>query len=327
MNKKRKQYIESCEVSLTAQVQLGGYRQTIALEGRKKSLPIVLFLHGGPGCPIPFSVGCRGLFPQFTDHFLMVYWDQLGCGINNYHIDNHFEIRDFVTMTCDLVHYLKKQYPDNRLYLFGVSWGSILALKTVETDSKNIDGVFTYGQVVAAPMFSEDAFEAVEQSNAPEKEKKFVRNLRLNVKTSSSKEKMRLSEIIRKYTDGYMNHHSKQASTKSVIKGMLTSPDYRFKDFFAVIKNGYRKNESLIQELSDIDLEQIFAKIPIPYYIFQGNTDIVTSTNIIQKTIQNRKNPNVYLQVIENAGHIPSEYAIEQILDFMIKLCNESMEK
>lgn len=29
------------------------------IEGKNKDLPVVITLHGGPGTPIPFSVGCR----------------------------------------------------------------------------------------------------------------------------------------------------------------------------------------------------------------------------------------------------------------------------
>ena len=67
----------------------------------------MLCLHGGHGSPIPFSAGARGLFPEFTDNCIMVYWDQLGCGINNYKIDNRFTIDMFVQMTVDLIKILK----------------------------------------------------------------------------------------------------------------------------------------------------------------------------------------------------------------------------
>ena len=75
MKKARKQYIESCEVSEVVTVTLGSYPQKIAIEGRKKSLPVVICLHGGPGSPVPFSVGARGLFPEWTDQAIMVYWE------------------------------------------------------------------------------------------------------------------------------------------------------------------------------------------------------------------------------------------------------------
>ena len=92
MNKGRKAIIEGNKISEIYDWSLGGYNQKVLIEGKDTSLPVVITLHGGPGTPIPFSVGCRGLFPEFTDRFIMVYWDQLGCGINNYVIDESFTI-------------------------------------------------------------------------------------------------------------------------------------------------------------------------------------------------------------------------------------------
>ena len=83
---------------------------------------IAATLHGGPGSPIPFSVGCRGMFPEFTERFLMVYWDQLGCGINNYQLDSRFTVDFFVEMAADLIVEVKKMFPGNPLILFGMSW-------------------------------------------------------------------------------------------------------------------------------------------------------------------------------------------------------------
>lgn len=125
MNKARKKYIESCGISQLKEVVLGGYKQKIAIEGRRKNLPVVICLHGGPGSPVPFSVGCRGMFPDFTDKAVMVYWDQLGCGINNFPVDDSFTIESFADMTVDLIGEIKSLFPENGLYLFDVSWGSM----------------------------------------------------------------------------------------------------------------------------------------------------------------------------------------------------------
>lgn len=73
MNKQRKQLIEQNEISDIYTFSLGKMPQKVLMEGKHKELPVVVTLHGGPGSPIPFSVGCRGLFPMFTDHFIMVY--------------------------------------------------------------------------------------------------------------------------------------------------------------------------------------------------------------------------------------------------------------
>ena len=90
MNKKRKAIIAANEISEIRNYNLGGYSQKVLIEGKKKTNPIIIILHGGPGSPIPFCVGCRGLFPELTDKAIIVYWDQLGCGINNHPIGDSF---------------------------------------------------------------------------------------------------------------------------------------------------------------------------------------------------------------------------------------------
>ena len=93
---KRKKYINSCEISELITIQLCEIKQKILIEGKSKNLPVVIMLHGGPGSPIPFSIGCRGLFPEWTNKAIIVYWDQLGCGINNYQLDDSFHIENFI---------------------------------------------------------------------------------------------------------------------------------------------------------------------------------------------------------------------------------------
>ena len=296
-------------------VNLGGYRQKIAIEGKAKDKPIVICLHGGPGSPVPFSVGCRGLFPNITDRLIMVYWDQLGCGINNYKIDNSFTIEHFVRMTLDLIKEIKARFPENKLFLFGMSWGSILALRVAAHEPNLIDGVVTCGQVVTAPMLSDSAFDAIEASSAPAKKKSFARDLRSRRPNLSLKEMMTLSKIIRKYTEGYNNHASKPAPVGAIIKGLLSSPDYRFKDFMAIVKNGYMKNESLMQEMATTDLSEIFKDITVPYHIFQGDTDVITATEDVIKLLDGLDNENVSYTVLPNAGHLPSEAAMNQIFE------------
>ena len=320
MNAKRKAYIESCEVSSVESAVLGGYEQKFAIEGKSGALPVVLCLHGGPGSPIPFSVGCRGLFPDFTDKAIMVYWDQLGCGINNREIDNGFTVGHFVNMTVDLIRILKERFPDNKLYLFGMSWGSILALRSAVQVPQLIDGVLTCGQVITAPMLSDSAFEAVENSLAPESKKKFAQSLRSRGRDISLKDMTALSQIIRKYTDGYNNRASKPAPVGDIIRGLLSSPDYRFKDFLATVKNGYMKNESLLREMAAEDLREELAGVAVPYHIFQGETDIVTSTKDVADFTAECENKNITLTILPKMGHFPTGEGMEAIFEALCRM-------
>lgn len=316
MKKARKQYIESCEVSEVVTVTLGGYPQKIAIEGKEKSLPVVICLHGGPGSPVPFSVGARGLFPEWTDHAIMVYWDQLGCGINNRKIDNSFTIDSFVEMTCDLAAEMKKRFPENKLYLFGVSWGSILSLKAVLRIPELLDGAFVYGQFLENNFFSEEVVNAF--ASAPKKVKSEVNGI---VKTGADckytvlyKNLQKLFKYLSKYTNAYFNKNAEPIKISEIAKGLFTSPDYRLRDFIAVVKNGYRHNESLWSEAVKIHLASELCGIRIPYYILQGDTDIVTSTNTVCEAAKNCGNENVTVKIVENSGHMPSGAGMEEAI-------------
>ncbi len=322
---KRKKYIKSCEISEVVTVQLGGFKQKILIEGKSKTLPVVIMLHGGPGSPVPFSVGCRGLFPEWTDMAIIVNWDQLGCGINNFKLDDGFHIENFVEMTCQLVEYIKQRFPKNKLFLFGISWGSVLALSAAARVPEKIDGAFAYGQVLKNLFFNDEVVR--EFDNAPKKAKQKVKQIfetGLNCEYEVLDNNLKtLYTLLRKYTDSYCNKSAKPAPFGKIVFGLLSSSDYSFKDFKAVMKNGYAYNKTLWKELLAIDLMPLLAEIKIKYILLQGETDTVTSTANALKAVGDANNENVTLKVVKNSGHIPSAEAMDECYRTMIQLIEE----
>ena len=176
MNKKRRIIIENNEISEIYSFNLGGYSQKVLIEGKSKELPVVITLHGGPGTPIPFSVGCRGMFPELTDRCIVVCWDQLGCGINNYKITNDFSIEDFVNMSRDLVIEIKKMYPKNKLFIFATSWGSVLSALVAKECQNEIDGVVVSGQIIRNIFFNDEVIKTFENTNISKKKLDIIKN-------------------------------------------------------------------------------------------------------------------------------------------------------
>ncbi len=299
---KRKEIIKSNEISELYTFPLGGYPQKVLIEGKHKNLPVVITLHGGPGTPIPFSVGCRGLFPAFTDKFIIVYWDQLGCGINNHRIDESFTIERFVDMTADLIREVKRLFPKKRIVLFSTSWGSILSAKVIGQEP--VDGVVSCGQIVRNVFFNDIVYRMLEQSKLPAKKLAQIRNIRIDRITA--KDMMLVSGSVRKYTFGYTNPNGKKAPMGSMIWGLLTSPDYKFRDFKAIMMNGCQGNLTLWKEILALDLTDVLRNVKIPYVMVQGDTDIVATTEYVQQITENSGNPHLQCQVIKDCGHEPS---------------------
>ena len=317
MKKKRKSVIKSNEISKMYTFCLGGVRQKVLIEGKSKELPVVITLHGGPGTPIPFSAGCRGLFPDFTDKFLMVYWDQLGCGINNSMIDDTFQISSFVDMTADLIREIKSMFPDNRILLFATSWGSILSAKVLEKTEDMVDGVVVCGQIIKNVFFSQEVFDALEKSDLPEEKLKQIKNI--SVETFSTKDMQLTATAIRKFTGGYVNKKGEKAPIGGIIWGLLTSPDYKFQDFKAIVINGYQNNVSLWKEILQLDLQGTLQNVRIPYRILQGDTDIVASTWTVKEVVKTSANPYLQCQIVEHTGHIPGTEMMNQVLQTLVE--------
>ncbi len=311
----RKQRIAQNEISEVCEVTLGGYPQKIMLEGQRSN-PVVLFLHGGPGFPIPFCVGSRGLFPEITRQLTLVCWDQYGCGANNHPVDDSFTIESFVDMTVDLIRELRRRFPENRLILFGTSWGSILALKAAEKCGDQIDGAVTYGQVLCEMTFCGEAYAALEASRMPKRKKELLRRIQ-NERTVENARKIMM--WIRRYTEGYQCKDGEKLPISGAVLGMLTSPDYRLRDFLAVMVNGYLKNRSLTEALIELDLREELAHVRVPYTVIQGSGDLVTSTEALREFTARTENPFVRLIVVEKNGHMPDKRAMDIVIKELLR--------
>lgn len=309
---KRKNTGTDNEISELISLSLNGYEQKVLIEGKRRTLPVVITLHGGPGMPIPFSVGCRGLFPDFTDNFIMVYWDQLGCGINNRIIDDSFSVDDFVKMTEDLIKEIKKRFVGNKILIFSTSWGSILSAKLLERNPKAVDGIIAMGQIIKNVFLCEEVMDELDNSNISRRKMDKLRAV--TVDNYSGKDLQLISTSLRKYTNAYQNKVGAKAPMGSVIKGLLTSPDYRFKDLKAIIVNGYLKNNSLWKEIIRIDLSDVLMNVKIPYIMLQGDTDIVASTQTAKSLVNSCNNPDLRIQVVSNTGHLPGAEMMETLM-------------
>lgn len=314
---KRRKIIADNEISELAEWNLGGYAQKVLLEGKRKDLPVVITLHGGPGTPVPFSVGCRGLFPELTDRFIMVYWDQLGCGINNRPMEGIFSLDLMVEMSRDLVKKVRERFPQNQILLQSVSWGTVLSALAAEKVPEEICGVVAWGQVVRNLVFNEVTLRELKESRIPEK--KLQRILSMEPGKITGKDLGFTMSCLRKYTDGQSNPRD-PASTGPIVWGLLTSPDYCFRDFRAVVQNGYTGFDGPAEMLMSLDLRKTLENLKIPYRILTGETDRITPASLTEEAVREGKNPMLTCEVIPDSSHFFGPKGMEAIVNNLTEL-------
>ncbi len=129
-------------------VTLGGVDQYIELRGASRELPALLYLHGGPCMPAtPFL---RFYQVELAQSFIVVSWDQRGCGRSaaadprppEMTLERHVEDAHELSL------YIKETLGKERILLVGHSWGSVLGLELAQRYPEDYLAYVGVGQVV-----------------------------------------------------------------------------------------------------------------------------------------------------------------------------------
>lgn len=136
-------------VDVQQRVTLGGLEQQIVVRGADARNPLLLILHGGPGfAEMPlFSTYNADL----EAHFLVVHWDQRGAGLSysgTIPVES-MTIRQFVADALELIAWLTARFGQDKLYLVGHSWGSLIGATVASEHPARVHAFISVGQLVA----------------------------------------------------------------------------------------------------------------------------------------------------------------------------------
>ena len=128
-------------------VILGGIEQTITIRGADPTKPVLLHLHGGPGLPSSPWASWNDYYVDLEKNFILVHWDQRGAG-KSYSKDlsaDDMHIENFVNDTLELADLLCKRFGQEKIFLWGHSWGSGLGFETLRENSAPFHAFFASG--------------------------------------------------------------------------------------------------------------------------------------------------------------------------------------
>jgi pimeloyl-ACP methyl ester carboxylesterase len=119
-------------IAVMEKVALGGSEQWITIRGQDINKPVLLYLGiGGPGAG-GFPASALTLAP-LEEHFVVVNWDQPGTGksYNAAEIPT-LTVERFVSDAHELTQMLRQRFHEEKIYVLGLSWGTILGIKLVQ---------------------------------------------------------------------------------------------------------------------------------------------------------------------------------------------------
>jgi pimeloyl-ACP methyl ester carboxylesterase len=142
---------------LTA-VDVNHDKQYLLIRGTDRNLPVLLFVHGGPGMPAMFLA--HDFQRELEEHFIVVHWDQRASG-KSFKSDASPDQLSTSLLLGDMdvvVDLLRDKLDTDRLWIVGHSHGSYLGVLYVRRQEGKVCAFVGIGQVTndspTGPVFS-----------------------------------------------------------------------------------------------------------------------------------------------------------------------------
>jgi len=99
---------------------------------------------------------------------------------------------------------------------------------------------------------------------------------------------------------------------------VLTSPLYSLRDIFTLFSGFQSSTAQMFEEIKSFDARQLGTRFDVPFFLFQGEHDVITVTNLAVEYFNEIEAPMKQLVLINNAGHFAAFTQPDQFLDALL---------
>ncbi len=284
----------------TAFVPIGGIEQWIRIRGDRRSNPVLLVVHGGPG-ESQWPVADH--YVPWESDFTVVQWDQRGAG----HTFGRYgsrtpdvRLKRIVRDGVELADCLRRRLGKRKIVVLGHSWGSIVAVRMAALRPALFAACVGTGQVASWKATVEMQFDLLLAKARRDGDDATVKKLEAvgrpdpadagqyfaftrNLGTAMAPSDQAWLQSLRARLPALKADHPKDA--KDLIEGMEFSAREVLPDQMAT------------------DLPATTNRIDTAFFVIQGQDDVVTPTKAAVDYMDRVKAPAKDLILIPDAGH------------------------
>ncbi|MCY9669630.1 alpha/beta hydrolase [Paenibacillus alginolyticus] len=262
-------------MSLLEQIDINGTRHEVMIRGNDRRNPIVIFVHGGPGCSeIPYVRKYQRLLEK---NFTIVHYDQRGSG-KSYHFFEDYSnlstdllVNDLLELTDDV----KEMLGQSKVLLIGHSFGTYIGMKAAAKAPEKFVAYIGIGQVAAHVQSELDSLDyTIDQAKQAGNLKDAVRLEQLRDPIERG-EQFTPRDMIRKYGGAARLIDD----NRDYYTGFLFNREYNLLDVIRYLKGVSISQQILLEEESKNHITDIVDRLEIPFYFVMGQYDYMTSVN------------------------------------------------
>lgn len=298
----RRRITPAAGIDVLEPVQLGGVQQWIRIRGQDRALPVLLFLHGGPGIPeMPFAY----VNAELEKHFVVVHWDQLGAGksFNPAIPPGSMRIEQLVSDARELVNLLRQCFGQDQIFLAGHSTGSVVGVLLARSDPQLFRAYIGISQVANLQMTESFLYDFAVRAAAKTANSKAQRKLReIGPPPFATAKHLQISQ---KWVDAFAPDKF-GAISFARLRLLFFSPDCTLLDLVRIVRGAEFSFEHLWREMFMRDLFREVPRLDVPVYFLEGRNDRVVAGEIAEKYFEALEAPRgKQLIWFEHSAHWP----------------------
>lgn len=281
-------------------VRIGGHEQAMMIRGRSVESPVLLYLAGGPGGT---DLGAMRADTALEQDFVVVTWDQRGSGKSYSALDpvQTLTVSQMVADTIEITDYLRDRFDEDKIYLVGNSWGTLLGVLVVQERPDLFHAFIGTGQMVSPRetdrMFYEDTLAWADQTG----NKSLAATLRKNGPPP-------YGDLL-EYEPALSYEHEWNAypelDTSKEMPANLFVPENTLMDRINGLRAFLDTFSVLYPQLQNIDFRSDVPKLDIPVYLVIGKHEARGRAVLANEWFEILEAPSKEMLVFEHSGHRP----------------------
>lgn len=288
-------------------IAVNGDRQNIRVRSQSADLPVLLFLHGGPGvCDRNWVMKYQS---DLSEVCTMVCWDQRASGksCTKASLNGGITVEMMIEDACAVVDELCRRFGKEKIYIVGHSWGSILGVMLTKRIPEKIAYYIGMGQFVEGAENERLSYEFCLNEARRVGDDKVVAKLEKGAPVNGmypDKDAMMLQrDCLTKY--GGAEYHCREGIVKSLLIPLIKSDEYSLPELVKYARGALTLPDKLWGEVIANNFFETASKLDVPVLITQGRHDYNTPSEIVSRWIDMLDAPAKEIVWFEESAHSP----------------------
>lgn len=309
----------SSGIAVLKPYRIGGVDQWLLIRGENTNNPVLLFLAGGPG--LSELAWLRRYNSGLEKYFILVNWDHRGAGksFEAFNKDTNISFQTYLSDTLEVIDLLRKEFHQDRIYLAGHGFGSLLGIYTARDHPEKLRAYIGISQMVAPAENDQLCYREIMQRARQLKNTNAINELKIIGMPPYSGTNFNDSYAIlngwinrlnppRPFTNDYMTNW---------LKVVIATPEYSSGDRKNFWPSYFKVFSAIYPEMNRLDIRRDIRKLNVPVFFISGKYDKSSDPRLTRDFFQKLTASEKGFAMFDQSGNSPNYEENEKFLFYM----------